>query len=95
MIQSPGLGLAAPAGCAALARGVGCGAAPGFQMPERSRKPPKMTAVSPAASVAVAQPTGSGLPATPWLSQLQDPQQALRDIQQAQATMAAPPAAVP
>ena len=61
-------------------------------MPARAEQ--ASPAVSPAASVAVAQPTGSGLPATPWLSQLQDPQQALRDIQQAQAAMAAPPAAV-
>jgi hypothetical protein len=62
------------------------------QEPEPAQSTPESNPASALASEPSSQPT-SELPATPWLAQLDDPQQALASIQQAWAT--ATPAAQP
>jgi hypothetical protein len=62
------------------------------QQPEPAETNPESNPASAVASEPSSQPT-SDLPATPWLAQLDDPQQALASIQQAWAT--ATPAAEP
>jgi tetratricopeptide (TPR) repeat protein len=62
------------------------------QKPEPAQTTPESNPASALASEPSSQPT-SELPATPWLAQLDDPQQALASIQQAWAT--ATPAAQP
>jgi tetratricopeptide (TPR) repeat protein len=66
------------------------------QQTEPAQTNPESSPVSALASEPSSQPT-SDLPATPWLAQLDDPQQALASIQQAWATAtpAAQPAATP
>ena len=66
------------------------------QKPEPAQTTPESNPASALASEPNSQPT-SDLPATPWLAQLDDPQQALASIQQAwaRATPAAQPAPTP